>query len=297
MERSRTDTGRSWPFRMHITVRIAALVGLGDRLQPISQLDAGCRVRPGAPRRCRRPVEELVARQPRVSPYSSRCARNSFVGPGNSRRFSVRLGPRAPASTVVLGGQRGSGFGRPRPSGPWSGTVPATHRRVAEFTPQEARSHESGMSYRPGRRRSRRRHAAPTNASARSPTTFDDGVTLTSRPSIRSAAAYLASTSSNRLAQTEAMACWPQIDELPAGDLVGVHPPVGAGSPDSNGAVHLSQRLPVRLQVAHALRTARCRTQCARRPPRWPTSRLTGVAGHGAEAPSTASAPACQAAT
>lgn len=48
--------------------------------------------------------------------------------------------------------------------------------------------------------------SAPTRWSARSPTTFDEGVTFTSRPRMRSAAAYIASIASKRSPRPSATA-------------------------------------------------------------------------------------------
>ena len=75
-----------------------------------------------------------------------------------------------------------------------------------------------------------------TSWSARSPTTLDDGVTLVGRPRIRDAAAYVASTASNRSPSPSAIACWRRLDSWPPGISWSYTRPVGLGSPDSKGA-------------------------------------------------------------
>ncbi len=75
-----------------------------------------------------------------------------------------------------------------------------------------------------------------TRCSARSPTTFDDGVTLTMWPRMRSAAAYMSSICSNFSPSPSAIACWRRLDSCPPGISWVYTRPVGAGSPDSKGA-------------------------------------------------------------
>ena len=53
-----------------------------------------------------------------------------------------------------------------------------------------------------------------------SPTTFDDGVTLTMSPKSRLTSAYAVQTSRQRVARPSALACWKQVRVLPAGHLV-----------------------------------------------------------------------------
>ncbi|SKU58381.1 Uncharacterised protein [Mycobacteroides abscessus subsp. abscessus] len=133
-----------------------------------------------------------MAESREVSPYCSRCARNSLVGPGNNRRFSaarrVALSPSSWDSSSAVSAT--SARAGPRPcsarvrngSGQPPGGSPSSPRR----NPMT----DSGISKRPGSEaNSSALTPVPTSASARSPTTLDDGVTLTNRPSIRSAAA------------------------------------------------------------------------------------------------------------
>ena len=56
-----------------------------------------------------------------------------------------------------------------------------------------------------------------TSASARSPTTFDEGVTFTTLPRIRLAAAYMSSICSNFSPSPSATACWRRLESWPPG--------------------------------------------------------------------------------
>ena len=77
---------------------------------------------------------------------------------------------------------------------------------------------ESGMSYFVGFcSKSAGSAPAPTRARARSPTTLDEGVTLTRLPRIRLAAVYMSSMSSKRSPSPRAMACWRRLDSCPPG--------------------------------------------------------------------------------
>ena len=64
MLRSRTKTGRSWPLRMHITVRIPRSSGSEMASKPDQQLDTALQLHPVLVARAQ-PVEELVGRQAR----------------------------------------------------------------------------------------------------------------------------------------------------------------------------------------------------------------------------------------
>ena len=70
---------------------------------------------------------------------------------------------------------------------------------------------------------------------ARSPTTFDDGVTFGTRPRIWFAAAYMSSMSSKSSARPNAIACGRRFESWPPGISWWYTRPVGPGSPDSNG--------------------------------------------------------------
>ncbi len=56
-----------------------------------------------------------------------------------------------------------------------------------------------------------------TRCSARSPTTFDDGVTLTMLPRRSLAAAYMSSICSNFSPSPSATACWRRLESWPPG--------------------------------------------------------------------------------
>ena len=114
---------------------------------------------------------------------------------------------------------------------------------------------ESGMSYFCGSSsKSAGSAPAPTSASARSPTTLDDGVTLTTLPRMRLAAAYMSSISSNRSPRPRAMACWRRLRQLAAGDLVEVDPTGGGVEARLEGPVEAAHGLPVGLEREDARR-------------------------------------------
>ncbi len=167
----------------------AALVRLGDRLQLDEQRDARLQLRRCA--RCR-------ARGRRGSPSSTAptCRRRPRGGPGTpwSGRGTAagsawrggcraaRRGPRRTARAPRVSAGRPSSARVRNGSGQPPGGSPSSPRRNPIT--------ESGTSNWPGSAsKSFGSTPAPTRCSARSPTTFDDGVTFTSRPSIRSAAA------------------------------------------------------------------------------------------------------------
>ncbi len=94
--------------------------------------------------------------------------------------------------------------------GPAAGRVPSSPRRKPMT--------ESGMSNRSGScSKSAGETPAPTRCRARSPTTLEEGVTFTRRPSIRSAAAYMASMSSKRSPSPSAMAWVRRLESCPPG--------------------------------------------------------------------------------
>ena len=77
---------------------------------------------------------------------------------------------------------------------------------------------ESGMSYDAGSASNAAGSApAATRASARSPTTLEDGVTLTTLPRMSLAAAYMSSTCSNFSPRPSAIACWRRLESWPPG--------------------------------------------------------------------------------
>jgi hypothetical protein len=77
---------------------------------------------------------------------------------------------------------------------------------------------DSGMSYALGfASKSAGEAFAPTSASARSPTTFEDGVTLTMLPRILLAAAYMSSIASNLSPRPSEIACCRRFDSCPPG--------------------------------------------------------------------------------
>ena len=77
---------------------------------------------------------------------------------------------------------------------------------------------ESGMSNEAGSSANATGSApTATRCSARSPTTLDDGVTLTTLPRMSFAAAYMSSICSNFSPSPSATACWRRFDSCPPG--------------------------------------------------------------------------------
>ncbi|CPU64677.1 Uncharacterised protein [Mycobacteroides abscessus] len=145
-----------------------------------------------------------------TSPYACRTCSNSLVGPAKSRWLSRR--PRtSPSCASSASSSAESGVTPARAARPAS----ARDRNGSGQPPGGSPSSpprnpitESGMSNDCGSAANSAGSApAATRCSARSPTTFDDGVTFTSRPRIRSAAAYIASICSNRSPRPSAIAC------------------------------------------------------------------------------------------
>ena len=150
-------------------------------------------------------------------PKRSRLSSNSLVGPGKSswlrvRRGSVRSDSSCSGVSSVVRGLAcrpcralvRNGSGQPPGGSPSS--------------PSRKPITESGMSYFVGfSSKSAGSAPAPTSASARSPTTLDDGVTLTRLPRMRFAAAYMFSMSSKRSPRPRAIACWRRFDSWPPG--------------------------------------------------------------------------------
>ena len=202
-----------------ITVRKPRSSGSRDRLQLDEQRDAGLQL-----------DGVLDARAParRGSPCvdsTRRVAVGLAVGqvllgrpgeqqPVQRRRGGPSPGPRGPRRTAPAG----SPLGRTALQRPGAERLRPAAGRVAELAAQEADHGVGDVELAGvGLEVLRRRRPAPTRCSARSPTTFDDGVTFTSRPSIRSAAAYRSSICSNRSPRPSAMACWRRLDSWPPG--------------------------------------------------------------------------------
>jgi len=77
---------------------------------------------------------------------------------------------------------------------------------------------EPGMSYDVGSAAKASGSApAATSASARSPITFEDGVTFGTRPRMSFAAAYMSSICSNFSPRPSAIACWRRFESWPPG--------------------------------------------------------------------------------
>ena len=217
-ERSRTWTGRSWPLRVHITVRMPALVRLADRLEPGEQahalLEHDLVLLAGAQAvevLQRRQDGEVAVLRPRLGEVAGRAGEEQPV----ERR--ARVGGRASArsssdSSLLARLERAAGQGlgaeRFRPAA----------RRVAELAGQEADDRVRDVEAAPGRPRTRpgrRRRRPGAGPGRRRPCC--SGVTLTMWPRIRSAAAYMSSTCSNFSPSPSAIACWRRLDSWPPG--------------------------------------------------------------------------------
>ena len=116
---------------------------------------------------------------------------------------------------------------------------------------------------------------------ARSPTTFDDGVTFGTRPRMRLAAAYMSSMSSKSSARPSAIACWRRFESWPPGISWWYTRPVGPGQAGLERPVEAADGLPVRLEVGDRLqRDARVALGVRERRDERRGRRLAGGAGH-----------------
>ena len=142
---------------------------------------------------------------------------------------------------------------------------------------------ESGMSNLPGSSANSSGSApTATRCSARSPTTLDDGVTLTMLPRMSLAAAYMSSICSNFSPRPSAIACWRRLESWPPGISWRVDPAGRRRQPGLERRVDPAGRLPVGLEVADR-RRGRARSRAAE----WSvaatsadSARLRGGAGH-----------------
>ncbi len=171
-----------------------------------------------------------------MSPYLSRDSWKSFVGPGNSSWLSVdrrcRSSPSACSSVSSP-----TGCFQVRPSSALVRNGSGQPPGGSPSSPLRKPTTESGMSNFAGLS-SNSAGSAPTatRCSARSPTTFELGVTLTTLPRMSLAAAYMSSICSNFSPRPSAIACWRRLDSCPPGISCVYTRPVGDGSPLSNGA-------------------------------------------------------------
>ena len=295
-------TGRSWPLRMHITVRMPRSSGSEIASSPMSSSTPCVELRRGAPRRGadRRRTGWRDSRE--VSPYVSRCASNSFVGPGNSSRLSVawrfaaRLGRAASSSADELA----------RPAWPAARPARALVRSGSGQPPGGSPSSprrkpitESGMSNRAG---------SAANSSASTPGTDQCQREIADhlrrrrdldQPAQHPVGGGVVALRPPRTGR-RARARWP----AGAGSTAGRRGSRGCTPARSARAARTrTARTPFAAPPSTApgrtppAGSARCRTRCARRRPRSRDSAgWLVVPASGAEAPSTASAPACQAA-
>ena len=214
----------------------AALVGTADRLeaedQPLALLELDLVL--GAGGGDRRGTARSASTD--TSPYFCRDSANSLAGPGNSNRF--RRAARVLAQAFALLGVEVGLHGLDRATLERLGAErlrPATGR-VAELAGQEA---DNGVGHvelaRLGLELGRVGPTA-TRCRARSPTTFEDGVTFTMLPRMSLAAAYMSSICSNFSPRPREMACCRRFESWPPGISWVYTRPVGDGRPDSNGA-------------------------------------------------------------
>ena len=152
-----------------------------------------------------------------TSPYFSRDSANSLVGPGNSSALSVsRVSVFSPArwsssiSAAAFFTVRPSsalvrnGSGQPPGGSPSSPErKPMTESGTSNFCGDSSNSFGSAPT--------------ATRCSARSPTTFEDGVTLTMLPRMSLAAAYMSSICSNFSPRPSETACCRRLDSWPPG--------------------------------------------------------------------------------
>ncbi len=184
-------------------------------------------------------------------PNRSRLSSNSLVGPGKSSWLRVRRGSpaRAASCSSVSSVVRGlacrpcralvrNGSGQPPGGSPSS--------------PSRKPITESGMSYFVGfSSKSAGSAPAPTRARARSPTTLDDGVTLTRLPEDAVRRRVHVLDVLEPVAEAEGDGLLAQVRQLAAGDLVEVDAPGGGGQPRLEGLVERAHGLPVGLEREH----------------------------------------------
>ena len=197
-------------------------------------------------------VEEVAGRQHREVAVALARSAKSLAGPGTAAGSASHAG-RASRRCRVLGGRASSSRGSDRPARERLGAErlgPAAGR-VAELAGQEA-DHRVGDVVRPGvvgeRRAGRRRPRR--GASARSPTTLLDGVTLTMLPRMSLAAAYMSSICSNFSPSPRAIACCRRLDSWPPGISWRVDAAGRRGQSRLERRVQPPGGLPVRLEVA-----------------------------------------------
>ena len=156
-----------------------------------------------------------------TSPYVSRDSLNSLVGPAKSSwlRVSRRSRAEPEVSPADCSGVRSpAGRFQVRPSSALVRNGSGQPPGGSPSSPWRKPMTESGMSKEPGSS-SNSCGSAPTatRCRARSPTTLDDGVTLTTLPRMSLAAAYMSSTCSNFSPRPSAIACWRRLESWPPG--------------------------------------------------------------------------------
>ena len=157
----------------------------------------------------------------------------------------------AQAGAVVVGQLGDAASARPARPAPGCGTARASRR--AGRPARRAGSRSPSPACRTARGRPRSPSAstpAPTRCSARSPTTFDDGVTLTIRPEHPVRGGVVVLDQLEPVAEPERDRLLAQVGQLPAGDLVGVDAPGRRREARLERRVDLAHGLPVGLQVA-----------------------------------------------
>ena len=126
------------------------------------------------------------------------------VGAAGRPRPRARAARRAPGAVRPSSARVRNGSGQPPGGSPSSpDRNPTTESGMSNFAGSSAKAFGSAPT--------------ATRCRARSPTTLELGVTLTSRPRMRSAAAYIRSTCSNRSPRPSAIACWRRLDSCPPG--------------------------------------------------------------------------------
>ena len=217
--RSRTLTGPQLAVDGRHHRAEAALVGLADRLRARGSASCPPPARPRAPRRgaARRGSRGWAAPTRRRTSRATR--RTRLVGPGEQQLVEGRpRGRLRSASGLLVGdvpGRRLPGAALERLG---AERLRPAAGRVAELAVEEADHRVRDVELAGVLRELRRVGAdAPTRCSARSPTTFDDGVTLTMLPRMSLAAAYMSSICSNFSPSPSAIACWRRLDSWPPG--------------------------------------------------------------------------------
>ncbi len=186
-----------------------------------------------------------------MSPYESRCARYSFVGPGNSSRLSVGRRQCARPSRSSSESPACRPFGRTAVQGPGAEGLGPAAGRDAELPAEEA-DHRVGHVELAGIGLEVLRFDARTHQMQREVSHHLRRWRHLHQPSEHPVGGGVEVLDQlEPVAQSERDGLLAQVGQLAAGDLVVVDAAGGRGQPGLERPVDLPDGLPVRLEVAH----------------------------------------------